>query len=43
MDKWDTVILKEWGKTQNEMAVLTTYVGSPEHLGKNVGGAFEGI
>ena len=38
---WDTRILEEWGKSNNEMAVLTTYIGSPENLDKNVGGTHE--
>lgn len=38
---WDTRILEEWGKPNNEMAVLTTYIGSPENLDKNVAGSHE--
>ena len=38
---WDTQLLREWGTADNEMAILSTYVGSPENLGKNVGGAHE--
>ena len=38
---WDTRILEEWGKTNNEMTVLTTYIGSPENLDKNVGNSHE--
>ena len=38
---WDSRILEEWGKAKNEMAVLTTYIGSPENLDKNVGGSHE--
>eukprot|EP00484_Ammonia_sp_Unknown_P000235 CAMPEP_0197023138 /NCGR_PEP_ID=MMETSP1384-20130603/3927_1 /TAXON_ID=29189 /ORGANISM="Ammonia sp." /LENGTH=490 /DNA_ID=CAMNT_0042451315 /DNA_START=9 /DNA_END=1478 /DNA_ORIENTATION=+ len=38
---WDTRLLQEWGKADNEMAVLTTYIGSPENLDKNVGGTHE--
>ena len=34
---WDTRILEEWGTANNEMAVLTTYIGSPDNLDKNVG------
>eukprot|EP01083_Nonionella_stella_P231053 816204_1 len=39
--QWDTRILSEWGKANNEMAVLTTYIGAPENLDKNVGGSHE--
>eukprot|EP00485_Elphidium_margaritaceum_P001274 CAMPEP_0202701486 /NCGR_PEP_ID=MMETSP1385-20130828/14580_1 /ASSEMBLY_ACC=CAM_ASM_000861 /TAXON_ID=933848 /ORGANISM="Elphidium margaritaceum" /LENGTH=60 /DNA_ID=CAMNT_0049358923 /DNA_START=42 /DNA_END=220 /DNA_ORIENTATION=- len=38
---WDTRILAEWGAANNEMAVLTTYIGSPDNLDKNVGGNHE--
>jgi len=41
IDNWDVEILKEWGATKNEMAVLTTYIGGIESLGKNVMGMHE--
>jgi len=41
MEKWDSEILKEWGSADNEMAVLTTYVGTPSLVGKNVAGRKE--
>eukprot|EP00494_Astrolonche_serrata_P023103 UN23360 len=41
MQEWDVEILKEWGSADNEMAILTTYVGIPELVGTNVAGRKE--
>ncbi|ETO01007.1 hypothetical protein RFI_36433, partial [Reticulomyxa filosa] len=38
---WDVQMLQDWGACNNELAVLTTYIGSPENLGQNVMGAHE--
>lgn len=34
-------MLIEWGACNNEMAILTTYIGSPQNLDKNVGETHE--
>jgi hypothetical protein len=40
MQDWKMKMLSEWGATNNEYAVLTTYPSAPEHLGKNVEHAY---
>ncbi|KAH9259096.1 hypothetical protein BASA81_002716 [Batrachochytrium salamandrivorans] len=38
---WDTLILEDWGKANNEFAVLTTYPTNAKDLGQSTAGHWE--